>query len=206
MQRRPIPPTAWEIYSAWKSLNFQGIEESELEYFEDTPVCFACGHEFRIPSLYKTSTNDKKWNNARATQRAHIIPFSLGGNNSPLNYLILCEKCHLESPDIKDREIMLHWCNHHDIWMTDTLREMFVYCKNSLNAPKTEEEVKWVKEIFESYRKKDELGIYFKEWMMSNISSHFGEGVKTSSFIEGVLKFAKDTYWQRKILLRGEAS
>jgi hypothetical protein len=39
-------------------------------------------------------------------ERCHIIPASLGGEDEPSNYVILCRKCHMEAPDVIDSSLM----------------------------------------------------------------------------------------------------
>lgn len=52
--------------------------------------CWRCGHE-------------------RNTQRCHIIPFALGGEDIPSNYVLLCEDCHEEAPNVNDKNYMMKW-------------------------------------------------------------------------------------------------
>jgi HNH endonuclease len=39
-------------------------------------------------------------------ERCHIIPRSLGGEDIPSNYVILCRNCHMEAPDVVDPSVM----------------------------------------------------------------------------------------------------
>ena len=52
--------------------------------------CWRCGHE-------------------RDTQRCHIIPYALGGEDIASNYVLLCADCHSEAPNVKDKDYMMQW-------------------------------------------------------------------------------------------------
>ena len=56
--------------------------------------CWRCGHE-------------------KNTQRCHVIPHSLGGEDKPYNYRLFCELCHFEQPNVFDY-------NATDKWVRDT--------------------------------------------------------------------------------------
>ena len=66
------------------------------------PECFACG----VPGL--SSKHDRGtrpyecWDNAKALQRCHVVPFFLGGECKPSNMVVLCSFCHKAAPDHKD--------------------------------------------------------------------------------------------------------
>lgn len=45
----------------------------------------------------------------RKLERCHIIPKSLGGNDTPGNLVLLCHQCHLEAPNCKDPSAMWEW-------------------------------------------------------------------------------------------------
>tara|TARA_R110000782_G_C14523538_1_gene381391 strand:+ start:42 stop:524 length:483 start_codon:yes stop_codon:yes gene_type:complete len=45
----------------------------------------------------------------RNLERCHIIPKSLGGKNTPDNYVLLCNDCHQEAPNVKDETFMFEW-------------------------------------------------------------------------------------------------
>ena len=47
------------------------------------------------------------------TQRCHVIPAALGGKDTPSNYRLLCETCHLDAPNVNEYEAMDKW-----IWAT----------------------------------------------------------------------------------------
>jgi len=104
------PPTKVSIVDYW----IQNAEDLGLEEIDfANPNCFACG---QLPSqalgyaANKTNTpKGLKWSEKTRLQKAHVVPRSLGGNNEPSNFLLLCDICHKECPDIKDRELVLRW-------------------------------------------------------------------------------------------------
>ncbi|ECY6091243.1 HNH endonuclease, partial [Salmonella enterica subsp. enterica serovar Enteritidis] len=87
-------------------------------------------------------------------ERAHIIPHSLGGSNDVSNYILLCNKCHRESPDIANESALIEWMNGQPTEMESMLRliqqEMDKYNKETQMAVN---EI-LIKEIFSELFKK----------------------------------------------------
>ncbi|MFI3409969.1 HNH endonuclease [Citrobacter braakii] len=85
---------------------------------------------------------------------AHIIPHSLGGSNDVSNYILLCNKCHRESPDIANESALIEWMNEQPTEMESMLRliqqEMDKYNKETQIAVN---EI-LIKEIFSELFKK----------------------------------------------------
>lgn len=52
--------------------------------------CWRCGYE-------------------RHTERCHVIPYSLGGEDKPSNYRLFCPDCHLEQPNVNDYDATDKW-------------------------------------------------------------------------------------------------
>ena len=86
-----------KIVSYWVN-NPNKVCETELnfDWSEAETHCWACGDN-------KYSKSEKK----SKLERCHIIPHSLGGKDTPSNYVLLCNMCHIESPDST---------NPNDIW------------------------------------------------------------------------------------------
>jgi len=53
--------------------------------------CWRCGHD------------DKP------LERCHVIPDALGGEDTPSNFRLLCNACHLEAPNVNDPKAMDEW-------------------------------------------------------------------------------------------------
>lgn len=50
----------------------------------------------------------------RNLQRCHIVPASLGGKDEPSNYVLLCQACHAEGPNVTDPDVMWDWISAYD--------------------------------------------------------------------------------------------
>jgi hypothetical protein len=44
-------------------------------------------------------------------ERAHIVPHSLGGPDTPENLFLLCSACHLQAPDMRQPKWFFDWIN-----------------------------------------------------------------------------------------------
>ena len=56
----------------------------------------------------------------RRLERCHIVPDSLGGEDIPSNFVILCKRCHLDNPNVADPEIMWDWLRAYSVPLYDT--------------------------------------------------------------------------------------
>lgn len=124
-QKRPAPPTGYAIFDYWRQNNDGFIDYDYFETYEETGkcFCFACG----IPVYSKLRSSEaKKWSTC-SLQKAHIIPFGLGGSNEPDNFMLLCPECHAAAPDIKDDEAMKFWCTNRGVWWSEKLSEIFKF-------------------------------------------------------------------------------
>ena len=83
---------------------------------EFLPSCFACGLPVRPRNIiswdkYDMSVEeiwkDKKINSV--LQRCHIVAKQFGGKDDPDNVFLLCNDCHKESPDTKNRAAFFRW-------------------------------------------------------------------------------------------------
>ena len=80
------------------------------------PACFACG---------RFAKKWKKWNEATALERCHIVPHSLGGESEPANLVLLCHECHAAAPDVNSREVMIEWIKRRPIyWYSCAVKTM----------------------------------------------------------------------------------
>jgi len=48
--------------------------------------------------------------------RAHVVAKSVGGPDTPNNYFLLCDVCHVEQPDGLSREIQEAWLIESENW------------------------------------------------------------------------------------------
>lgn len=88
-----MPLTNTKISEAWAGraeLPERLREHTAKELREE---CWACG----------TTTTNRR-------ERAHIKPDHQGGdNNDPLNFFLLCPRCHRDQPDCVPRALQLRW-------------------------------------------------------------------------------------------------
>jgi hypothetical protein len=84
------------------------------------PSCFACG--FWDSKWDQFSTPEECWNRAKL-ERAHIVGRSIGGPDTPSNYLLLCPRCHALAPMTNQRDWMLRWAETREKWITRLMRE-----------------------------------------------------------------------------------
>lgn len=95
---RTIKTNIKEIADYWKINNT--ISELDLNFdWSDAELhCWNCGD-------YKKDRVGKKVK----LERCHIIPHALGGKDEPSNYVLLCHRCHQESPDSINPKYMWEW-------------------------------------------------------------------------------------------------
>jgi len=81
-----------------------GVDASEMD-----TRCWRCGYK-------------------RHTEKCHVIPYSLGGEDKPYNYRLFCHDCHLEQPNVNDYEATDKWVRETNVGMYDSfwkIREIF---------------------------------------------------------------------------------
>lgn len=81
-----------EIRAYW----MQRINESDMgcDWSDALERCWRCSRQ---------GTVDK------ALQRCHIVPRSIGGEDVPSNYVMLCRWCHDQAPNVPDASFMWQW-------------------------------------------------------------------------------------------------
>lgn len=160
--------TSKEIVDYW----FQIIEEWRLgvDRREAMKRCWRCGYEAKL-------------------ERCHIIPKSLGGINSAENLVLLCKRCHLENPNVNDKEIMWDWITaykttfYDTFWMLEGMKEYkFIYGK-SFEEEIKEREIKDGKKIEEMLK---EVSV--------KISYHYGHPHLNRATLAGAIRMALKQY------------
>ena len=110
--------TRWQIAQHWaKNWN---SETTKFVVDLGEPSCFACGYYEQDWDEPKTA--EACWNNS-GLDRAHIVADSIGGADSPENFLLLCRSCHIKAPMTNDPQIMLTWAIKRDSHWTTFWRE-----------------------------------------------------------------------------------
>lgn len=97
--RKSIKTRIPEIVAYWSG----HVDESDLsvDIKEAHERCWRCGCKRRL-------------------QRCHIVPDSLGGQDEPSNFVLLCARCHLENPNVADPDIMWDWLKAYKTICYDT--------------------------------------------------------------------------------------
>lgn len=161
---KKIQTTKEEICKYW----FSRIDESELsvDASEALERCWRCGSE-------------------RSLERCHIIPRSLGGEDVPSNYVLLCKRCHLENPNVDDTEIMWDWLKaykeqyYDTFWINQALEEYERIYKKKFKddiAP------------FNQYLTAEEAKEFLEKEMDSYATHHFGQTYLNSATIAGLMR------------------
>jgi hypothetical protein len=98
MATRYCKTTIKHIADYW--IKNSNISELELNFdWADAHThCWNCGDD-RFRKSHKTPS----------LERCHIVPHSLGGSDSPDNYVLLCKDCHQEAPNTNNPNDMWDW-------------------------------------------------------------------------------------------------
>lgn len=109
-----INTTRYQIAEYWNKHHDQFV----IDLGE--PSCFACG--YWDEKWDRPIKPEDRWNRAKL-ERAHIVARSIGGEDVPSNYLLLCSRCHVLAPMTNKREWMLRWVETQEGWMNRLVRE-----------------------------------------------------------------------------------
>lgn len=98
-KRNNIKTSKKDIVEYWE----EKIDECGLsvDWSEAKERCWRCGYEKRL-------------------QRCHIIPDSLGGKDEPSNLVLLCERCHIDAPNVESTTFMWDWIKANGTSFYDT--------------------------------------------------------------------------------------
>lgn len=98
-KRPPIKTTKKEIVDYWERIEDEcGLS---VDWAEAKERCWRCGCE-------------------RKLQRCHIIPEPLGGKDEPSNLVLLCERCHIDAPNVESKTFMWDWIRANGTSFYDT--------------------------------------------------------------------------------------
>ncbi|MBR0405275.1 MAG: HNH endonuclease [Eggerthellaceae bacterium] len=99
MRRKQNKTAIREIVEYWSGI----VDECDLsvDWAEAEERCWRCG-------------------SVKELTRCHIVPHSLGGNDEPSNYVVLCRQCHEEGPNVSEPEIMWDWLMAYSCSLYDT--------------------------------------------------------------------------------------
>lgn len=102
-QAKNIKTTKKQIVDYWA----EHVSEAGLsiDFSEADKRCWRCGCQ-------------------RTLERCHIVPDSLGGEDTPSNFVLLCKRCHLDNPNVADPQIMWDWLHAYAVSFYDTFWQL----------------------------------------------------------------------------------
>lgn len=126
---RELNTTHSAIFNYWKDkaitkygniVQDTGGDKERISVVRDwtMPRCFACCDSMRIDFNSEKFLNgidgdlSSMWNYPEIKKhlnRCHIKPHAAGGNDKPRNLFLLCETCHIESPDTGNPKNFFRW-------------------------------------------------------------------------------------------------
>lgn len=167
-KRKPIKTTKKEIVNYWTSKqNETGLS---IDWADADERCWRCGYK-------------------KPLERCHIIPDSLGGKDEPSNLVLLCKRCHIEAPNVEDKNFMWDWIRAYGTSIYDTFWK--------IRAQK-EYEFIYGKSYIQELEDRDILSdIDFRRYWNTDIgktSIHYGHPWYNTSTDAGVLKMRLDAY------------
>lgn len=165
--RTKIKTTKKQIVDYWDT----HADESDLsiDFSEADKRCWRCGCK-------------------RHLQRCHIIPDSLDGKDEPSNFVLLCSRCHLDNPNVADKEIMWDWLKSYAVPFYDTfwIDQGYEEYEKIYSISITDELKK--RNIFEKSELKRFNDIFEKQ--CKNASYHFGDPHFNIATIAGILRMS----------------
>lgn len=103
-------PTRAKIAYYWRNTSYQYFDYC-MDWGE--PSCWACNGFDGTLDIDLKGLRDfeifKVWENHNYLQRCHIVPKALGRCNCEANLVLLCHRCHKESPDTRNPTHFINW-------------------------------------------------------------------------------------------------
>ncbi|MCY9578743.1 HNH endonuclease [Paenibacillus alvei] len=122
-------------------------------------------------------------------ERCHIVPEALGGKDEASNLILLCHRCHLENPNIADKDIMWDWLRAYStsfydtFWLKQGMKEYeFIYGK----SVEQELEDRSIIDVSKFNRIVGE--------QLLNTTYHFGKPYLNSATLAGVFRISLKKY------------
>lgn len=167
-KRANIKTTKQEIIDYW--IEFEDECDLNFDWSEANIICWRCGCKRRL-------------------QRCHIIPYSLGGKDEPSNFVLLCNECHIEAPNVESSTFMWDWIKSYHNPFYDTFWQ---------NRAFEEYERIYHKNFFEeleqrNIRTEHALSAFWK-LHTGRTSYHFGHPYGNVSTITGNYKLHLDAF------------
>lgn len=166
--RAPIKTTKKEIVEYWEGKQDEcGLS---VDWAEAEERCWRCGYKKRL-------------------QRCHIIPDSLGGKDEPSNLVLLCERCHIDAPNVESKTFMWDWIRANGTSFYDTFWD--------IRAQK-EYEFIYKKSFVQELKERDILSPrdleIFKNLQIGRSTNHFAHPWENDSTNVGLLRMKLEEY------------
>ena len=117
-------PSCYKIYEYWKDKRI--LENGEISdtlgkgvrVVENPSLacCWACGRPVKRSDVLSWDKYDKDekylWSDKRVNsklQKCHILAKQFDGPDTPENLFLMCQDCHIESPDTQNRNAFFRW-------------------------------------------------------------------------------------------------
>ena len=167
-KRKPTKTTKKQIADYWTKYKYEG--DYSFDFLDAEEICWRCGYKKRL-------------------QRCHIIPDSLGGKDEPSNFVLLCERCHIDAPNIESETFMWDWLKanktpfYNTFFQKRALKEYeFIYDKN----------------FFDELRERDiisqrDLELFFNLPIGRSVN-HFAHPWKNDSTEAGILRMRIEAF------------
>ena len=133
------------------------------------------------------------WNcgSPKELTRCHIVPRSLGGEDVPSNYVVLCRHCHEQAPNVEDQRIMWDWLFaqktsfYKTYWVGEGIREYEFIYRRSL-----EDEIKFlISEASDDDGLAEHLDGLLRDAVRRS-TVHFGQAVPNPATVAGQFRMA----------------
>lgn len=115
----PAMPSITAIVDYWIQWEKQNQRVAPFGFFDwGEPACMACGiwlEKWDMPAFTKKETYPTDtWHIAKiweacTLERCHIVARRNGGASTPNNFVMMCRRCHKDSPDHSEPEVLFHW-------------------------------------------------------------------------------------------------
>lgn len=101
--------------------------------------------------------------------RCHIVPLSLGGSNTPENYVLLCSRCHDEMPDTSSIAFFFDWIKEYQ--ECTTVYGLFEV-QQGINKAFSKIDVKELEHLIKSFGT-DKVNNLIKQIVQKNTTKHW---------------------------------
>lgn len=111
--------------------------------------------------------------------RCHIQARAIEGNDEPSNFVLLCKHCHIDSPNVEDKEFIWIWLNYfngrrfEDLWFDRGVNEFEMIFGMDLSQM-----IKGKEDVFKSRF----------DTSLSMATRHFGQPSYSPSTVAGIIR------------------